>query len=359
MRTLRVNLPGREYDILIGKNFLDHVGEILKERFSPSKIVIVTDDNVNALYGIRVQNSMERAGFCVKLISLPPGEQTKCLEQLSYLYSEALSFSITRRDWIVALGGGVIGDLTGLMAATLLRGIPYIQIPTTLLAQVDSSVGGKVAIDVPQGKNLVGAFYQPKLVLMDTQALSTLSDRIFFDGMAEVIKYGLIADRTLFDTLYNCCGRKELSEKMEEIVYTCCDIKRRIVEQDEHDTGLRMLLNFGHTLGHVAEKEYRYETYTHGQAVAFGMYQISRIGEQMKITPPGTAKRIRSILEKFSLPCEIPLGKTIEKTLGLDKKNEGTNLNIILLSQIGKALIHKLPLSQFVLLVNDVLFHSE
>lgn len=354
MKTLRVNIPGREYDIIIDQNILDRAGEMIRERFSPSKIVVVTDDNVNALYGSRLTESLEAAGFRVKLISLPPGEQTKSLAQLSRLYSEALSFSITRRDMIIALGGGVIGDLTGLMAATLLRGIPFIQIPTTLLAQVDSSVGGKVAIDVEEGKNLVGAFYQPKLVLIDTETLRTLSDRIFYDGLAEVIKYGLIADRDLFDVLSRASGRKGLDGALGDIVFTCCDIKRQVVEQDEHDTGLRMILNFGHTLAHVAEKEYHYETYTHGQAVAFGMHQIARLGEQMGVTPAGTAEIIREMLEAYTLPTSIPLSGSIENTLGLDKKNEGSDINIVLLPEIGKATVHKMPLAEFVRQVKDL-----
>ena len=347
MKTLRVNLTGREYDILIENNLLCKIGELIKERFSPSKIFVVTDDNVNNLYGNTVTDSLKKSGFNVKLVSLTPGEQTKSLEQLSYLYSEALAFSITRSDMVIALGGGVIGDLTGLMAATLLRGIPFVQIPTTLLAQVDSSVGGKVAIDVKEGKNLVGAFYQPKLVIIDTKALDTLSDRIFFDGLAEVIKYGLIADEKLFSLLENYQSRSEISNNIDDIVYTCCDIKRKVVEEDEHDTGLRMILNFGHTLGHVVEKDYNYETYTHGQAVAFGMYIISKIGEKMKIMPNGTADRIHSIIKKFDLPYDIQLTGKISDTLGLDKKNEGSNINIVLLDKIGKAIIHKMPLTEF------------
>ncbi|MBR5156734.1 MAG: 3-dehydroquinate synthase [Clostridia bacterium] len=347
MKTLRVNLVGREYDILIEKNLLCKSGELIKERFSPSKIFIVTDDNVNAIYGSIVTESLKDSGFEVKLVSLTPGEQTKSLEQLSYLYSEALAFSMTRSDMVIALGGGVIGDLTGLMAATLLRGIPFVQIPTTLLAQVDSSVGGKVAIDVKEGKNLVGAFYQPKLVIIDTAALDTLSDRIFFDGLAEVIKYGLIADDMLFNKLENCQNRNDISKCIDDIVYTCCDIKRKVVEEDEHDTGLRMILNFGHTLGHVVEKNYNYETYTHGQAVAYGMYLISIIGEKMNVMQKGTADKICLMLKKFDLPYNIKLADKISDTLGLDKKNDGSNINIVLLDRIGKAIIHKMPLSEF------------
>lgn len=348
MKTLHVNLQDRGYDILIKKGLLADVGKHIKERFSPDKIFVVTDDNVNNLYGDQVVTALEKEGYTVKLISLSPGEQTKCMESLSYLYSEALSFSITRSDMVVALGGGVIGDLAGFMAATLLRGIPFVQIPTTLLAQVDSSVGGKVAIDVSEGKNLVGAFYQPKLVLIDTDVLCTLSDTVFSDGLAEVIKYGFIADRELFELLNSCKKREDVYKNIESIVYTCCDIKRRIVEQDEHDTGIRMILNFGHTLGHVAEKEYNYQTYTHGQAVAFGMHLITRIGEKIGLTPSGVSDSVTSILKKFNLPCSISLSDKIGETISHDKKSLGDDINIVLLSGVGQAFTHKMPVAEFV-----------
>ncbi len=348
MKTLHVNLQDRGYDILIKKGLLADVGKHIKERFSPDKIFVVTDDNVNNLYGEQVVTALEDEGYIVKLISLSPGEQTKCMESLSYLYSEALSFSVTRSDMVVALGGGVIGDLAGVMAATLLRGIPFVQIPTTLLAQVDSSVGGKVAIDVSEGKNLVGTFYQPKLVLIDTDVLSTLSDTVFSDGLAEVIKYGFIADRELFELLNSCKNREDVYKNIESVVYTCCDIKRRIVEQDEHDTGIRMILNFGHTLGHAAEKEYNYQTYTHGQAVAFGMHLITRIGEKMGLTPSGISNSVTSMLEKFDLPCSISLSDKIGETISHDKKSSGDDINIVLLSGIGKAFTHKMPVAEFV-----------
>ncbi len=347
MKTLRVNLIGREYDILIEKNLLAKTGELLRERFSPNKILVVTDDTVNALYGVKLIDSLRTQGFDTKLVSLPAGEETKSQTALSVLYSAAFAFSITRKDMIIALGGGVIGDLTGFLAATLLRGVPFVQIPTTLLAQVDSSVGGKVAINVPEGKNLVGAFYQPKLVIIDPEVLTTLSDRIFYDGLAEVIKYGLIADKDLFEKLMSCKKRKELMQAIDDIIYTCCNIKRAVVEDDEHDTGRRMILNFGHTLGHVVEKEYQYKTYTHGQAVAFGMVAISKIGEAMGITPLGISKQIQKIVSKFDLPEQIPLAGGMKNTLALDKKNEGEDINIVLLTEIGKAKVHKMPLDDF------------
>lgn len=354
MKVLHVTLPGKEYDILIEKNLLTSAGTLLRKRLAPSRAVVVTDETVNALYGDRVCDSIAAVGISVKRVVLPAGETTKCLEELSHIYSEALAFSVTRKDVIVALGGGVIGDLAGFAAATLLRGLPLVQIPTTLLAQVDSSVGGKVAIDVPEGKNLVGAFYQPKLVITDPDTLSSLSDRIFFDGLAEVIKYGLIADRKLFELLEGCQNREEICEHINDIIYTCCDLKRAVVEADELDTGLRMILNFGHTLAHVAEKQYHYETYTHGQAVAFGMVQIGKIGEKMGLTPQGTAKIIEKTVTRFKLPATIPLSDEIQSTLALDKKSMGNDINIVLLSEIGKAFTHKMPSAEFYRLVKEI-----
>ncbi len=354
MKKLTVNLTGREYEILIGSGLLDNIGTIIKSSFSPDKIVIVTDNNVNQLYGNDVRNKLMQAGFSVKLVSLAPGEQTKSLESLSRLYDEAFSFQITRSDMIIALGGGVIGDLAGFMAATVLRGVPFIQLPTTLLAQVDSSVGGKVAIDTPCGKNLVGAFYQPKLVVIDTDTLSTLSDRILFYGLAEVIKYGLIQDETLFNKLVFFDDRTDIEAYLEDIVYTCCDIKRRIVEEDELDTGLRMVLNFGHTIGHIVEKEYHYETYTHGQAVAYGMLSACQIGERLGTTPAGIADKLKDMLIKYHLPTDISLPNDIASTLMLDKKSTGSQIHIILLKAVGEVFVQKMGGQEFADLFNSV-----
>lgn len=354
MKSLTVNLTGKDYDILIGKSLLSSIGTLIKERFSPNKIVIVTDDTVNELYGNNVVENLQSEQFTVKLISLTPGEQAKSLDNLSFLYNEILSFGFTRSDLVIALGGGVIGDLTGFLAATLLRGVPFIQVPTTLLAQVDSSVGGKVAVNVPTGKNLVGAFYQPKLVIIDTNTLDTLSDRIFFDGLAEVIKYGLIQDKALFDKFNVFQSRADICKEIDDIIYRCCDIKRTIVEQDEFDTGLRMLLNFGHTIGHIVEKQYNFSTYTHGQAVAFGMCAISKMGELMGITPAGTASIIENIVQKFNLPTFIELKSEMKNTLGLDKKSQGTNIHIVLLDQIGNALTKKISIDDFIRQFNKI-----
>jgi 3-dehydroquinate synthase len=254
-----------------------------------------------------------------------------------------MSFGLTRTDGVVALGGGVVGDLAGFAAATILRGVSFVQIPTTLLAQVDSSVGGKVAIDLEAGKNLAGAFYQPKLVLMDPDALDTLPDGTFSDGMAEVIKYGCIWDREFFDFLAAHPSRSELRGHIEEVLYTCCDIKRQVVETDELDTGLRMILNFGHTIGHAFELAGHYETWTHGQAVSAGMTWAAQLGQTFGVTPAGTDEAIVSLTGAFGLPSDLPCSWSIlAEAVGLDKKSAGDSITLILLSQLGKCAPTKL-----------------
>ena len=347
MKQLHVNLSGgRDYDIFIENGLLGQSGEKIKEVYKGGRIAVITDSNVKPLYAQMVVRSLEKAGFLVKLIDFPAGEPSKNLDTVVSLYDALLNsepFPMTRGDLIVALGGGVTGDMVGFVAATLLRGIPFVQIPTTLLAQVDSSVGGKVAVDLKQGKNLAGVFYQPKLVLIDPETLSTLSDRVFFDGLSEVIKYGMIRDEKLFNLLESSSSREELLPYMEEIIRVCCDIKRIIVEQDEMDFGERMVLNFGHTLGHAFEKLGNYSTYMHGEAVACGMAAICEIGEQQGITPAGTAQRLKNMLSAYGLPVKaekVPQEMLIQ-TLAYDKKGSGSSITLVLCEQIGKAILHK------------------
>ena len=339
MRELTVALPGREYDIKIEKGLLDRAGESCRGVLPKTRrIAVVTDSNVAPLYLERVHKSLEGAGFAVCGITVPAGESSKSMEMLGQLYDQMLDFGLSRTDAVVALGGGVVGDLAGFAAATLLRGVDYVQIPTTLLAQVDSSVGGKVAIDLPAGKNLAGAFWQPRLVLMDPDCLDTLPDAVFFDGMAEVIKYGCIRDGAFFRLLLDCGGRAGLMEHIEQVLYTCCDIKRRVVLNDERDTGERMVLNFGHTVGHAFELAGHYETWTHGQAVAVGMLWAAALGERLSITPAGTGEDIRRALETYRLPTEISCPwQTVVEAVGLDKKRAGEGISFVLLTTLGRA----------------------
>ena len=251
-----------------------------------------------------------------------------------------LEAKISRSDLVIALGGGVIGDLAGFAASSYLRGVRLVQIPTSLLAQVDSSVGGKVAVDLPEGKNLVGAFYQPSLVLIDPLVLNTLKERFINDGMGEVIKYGCIKDADLFSTLESHSSFEDLKEELPAIITRCVDIKRMVVENDQFDTGERMLLNFGHTLAHTIEQHFHYQRESHGEAVAIGMYQITRIAEEKGLTPKGTADRIQQVLKTYGLPfeCGLTLG-TLTEAIALDKKNLNGNLNVILLHEIGDSYI--------------------
>lgn len=349
MEVLKVNIPGREYEIAIGSGLLKKSGETIRKISSAKKAAVVTDSNVGPLYAETLVKSLHDNGFMTTIITIPAGEKSKSAEMLMKLYDEMLDFGLTRTDLVIALGGGVVGDLTGYAAASLLRGIPYIQIPTTLLAQVDSSVGGKVAIDLPQGKNLVGAFNQPKAVIIDTECLKTLNPRVLSDGMAEVIKYGAIKDKNLFELLESIKTTKELFANIDKIIYNCCDIKRQVVEDDEFDTGGRMILNFGHTFGHAIEKQYNYETYTHGEAVGVGMIMACEYGEKIGLTKPGTAERMLKIIQNYHLPHEVEISKSeLAEAVAVDKKGDGSMINLILLNQIGDVVIKKTEKSDFV-----------
>ncbi len=335
---ISVELKENSYDILIENGILKKAGKQLKKRLPKSRTwMIVTDAHVNALYGDAVEASIREAGLNVSRFVLPPGEATKSLAKLEEVYHALCAAGISRGDGLLALGGGVIGDLAGFAAATYLRGIPFAQAPTSLLAQVDSAVGGKVAVDLPEGKNLVGNFYQPKLVLLDPEALNTLPDRVFADGMGEVIKYGCIRDAALFDLLVSTPGRAALMPHMTDIIAKCVAIKADIVSRDERDTGERMLLNFGHTLAHAIETLQSYAGLSHGEAVSVGMHLICRLAEAKGLTESGTADAIVRCLHAHSLPSLVSLGDT-QKLLDIlhrDKKNLGKSLFVVLLNKIG------------------------
>ena len=345
MKRLTVTLPGHSYDILIAPGLLLQAGERIRAVCPQAgTLFVVTDTNVGPLYGEAVRQSLEAAGSRVVLHTVPAGERSKNADQLSRLWEAMAHAGLTRTDAVIALGGGVVGDLAGFAAATVLRGVDFVQIPTTLLAQVDSSVGGKVAIDLAAGKNLAGAFWQPKLVLMDPNTLTTLPNAVFADGMAEVLKYGCIADRDFFQFLAARPERNSLMKDIDSILYTCCDRKRALVEQDERDTGERRLLNFGHTLGHAYEAAGHYETWTHGQAVAAGMVKAAELGERRGMTPPGVAETIAAACTALGLPTYIDCGKADYATaIGRDKKASGEDISLVLLTELGHAVTHKLP----------------
>ncbi len=348
MHTLTVPLPGREYDIFIQSGLLPGAGGHIRSLLPRArKAALVTDSNVAPLYGTTVADSLTQAGFQVETFVVPAGEESKCAAQLSDLWSSFARFGLTRTDLVVALGGGVVGDLAGFAAATILRGVSLIQIPTTLLAQVDSSVGGKVAIDLPEGKNLAGAFYQPRLVLMDPDTLNTLPDATFADGMAEVIKYGCIADRDFLDFLAQHPSRSAIMAHIVQVLHTCCRIKAEVVAEDELDTGRRMILNFGHTLGHAYELAGHYSAYTHGQGVAAGMVRAAELGISLGLTPAHLSGSIARLVQAFGLPTSIPCSPAdYAAAIGLDKKGAGNSLSLILLDRPGHAVAYPIQKEQ-------------
>lgn len=349
MRTLKVNLKENSYDIVIKKDLKDSFGYFIKNIFKGNKVSIITDDNLKDIYGDFVKKNIEAEGFLVDIISIKPGEKSKSFSTLPYIYNKLLDFNLTRSDLIVALGGGVVGDIAGFVASTFLRGISFVQIPTSLLAQVDSSVGGKVAVDLDRGKNLIGSFYHPKLVLIDPNMLGTLPEKYFNEGLGEVIKYGCIKSKKLFERLESFENKEDLKENIGDIIYECCNIKREVVEGDEKDLGERMILNFGHTLGHAIEQIYNYETYSHGEAVAMGMNMISKIAEDKLLTKKGTADRIEALLSKYGLNKSIKIRnkEAIKEAIKLDKKNLKGNLNVILLKDIGDSYIYSTDIEFF------------
>ena len=341
MKTITVH-ASFTYDILIENGIIDRCGDIIKKNTNAQKIAVITDDTVNDLYGERVENSLKEAGFDVVKYVFPHGESSKCADTLIKIYDFLCENSITRTDCLVALGGGVVGDITGFAAATFLRGMDFVQIPTTLLAQVDSSVGGKTAIDLKGGKNLVGSFKQPVCVICDPDVLRTLPPEIFSDGMGEVIKYGMIRDPELFDVIAEH-NRETVWNVLEDIIAKCISIKRDVVEADEFDTGERMILNFGHTLGHAIESYYHYETYSHGSAVAAGMCMMAD-----RTCDKETAERLRKCVQAYDLPVSVPADiKELVPLCGKDKKRAGGQLRFIVCRNIGKAEIHTMPFDSF------------
>lgn len=343
-----VDLKEHSYPIYIGRGMLSQAAERISEIYQGKKIMIISDDRVYSYYGERLKHILAEKFECHDIV-IPHGEPSKSIHILPGVYSQMLKTKISRTDLIVALGGGVVGDLAGFVAATYLRGIKFVQIPTSILAQVDSSVGGKVAVDLPEGKNLVGAFYQPQMVLIDPDVLDTLPERYVIDGMGEVIKYGCIKNAALFDELESCGSYEKLKERMTEVIAACVDIKRVVVENDEFDFGERILLNFGHTLAHAIEQYYHYERESHGEAVAIGMYQITRIAEEKGLTKEGSAERIRKVLESYGLPVEanIPMCELTD-AMKLDKKNLNNQLKVVLLREIGDSYVYPTDVGFFV-----------
>lgn len=329
------------YEVIIERGSIARCGEYISQVTKTRKAAVITDDTVGGLYADTVLASLKNSGFEVTAFTFPHGEQSKCLSVLGDIFDFLCESGLTRSDILIALGGGVVGDITGFAAACYLRGVDFVQIPTTLLAQVDSSVGGKTAIDIKGGKNLVGAFKQPALVICDSDTLKTLPQETLSDGMAEVIKYGMIRDEKLFELL-EAHDMTNIDTVMDEVVYTCIDIKRDVVEHDEFDRGERMILNFGHTLGHALEGWHHYTDYTHGMGVAAGMCLITD-----KFAPQ-LSERLKRCISAYKLPTgtDIPMSELLP-FCSKDKKREFSSISYIVCETVGKAEIRKTTVADF------------
>ncbi len=346
LEKINVSLAERSYPILIGSNFLDNFGQELSQLNFPKRIAVVSNPTVDNLYGSIIRVSLETAGFSPEQFNIPDGESFKSLETLQSIYDFLLENEFDRGCGLVALGGGVVGDIAGFSAATFLRGIPYVQVPTTLLAQVDSSVGGKTAVNHPLGKNLIGAFYQPEMVFIDIDTLNTLEHRDLSAGLAEVIKYGVISDSNFFcwleDNVTNLKNRKP-----ESIIYAVrrsCQIKAEIVALDEREGTVRAHLNYGHTFGHAIEKLAGYGQFKHGEAVSIGMIVAAKISARQGFCSQQDVQRLTDLLSAFDLPITPPDFSLTEYVGAMqkDKKIKQGVLTLVLNRGIGECFLHKI-----------------
>jgi len=339
MERVRVK-ASKQYDVLVESGCFENAGMLIKDVYKQGKIAIVTDDLVGSLYAEKLCKSLKNAGFSdVFIYSFPNGEKSKNSKTLIEITEFLAEKNLTRSDLLVALGGGVVGDITGFAASIYLRGIKFIQIPTTFLAAIDSSVGGKTAVNLSAGKNLIGAFYQPELVICDPKLFETLEEKYFDDGVAEAIKYGAIMDKDLFELF----EKGDMKESLEKIIVRCVELKNIVVSEDEFDTGIRQLLNFGHTLGHSVEKCSNFEI-THGHAVAIGMAIITKGSCALGITPEEDEQRLRKLIEKYSLPveCDFSDDQLYAPAIS-DKKRTFGDITVIVMEKIGKCVLHKIP----------------
>ena len=341
MRIVKVSLGNRSYDIKIGTGLLDRVGRECARLGLARRCTIISDRNVTPRYGKAAQEALAKAGFDAGLITIPAGETAKSLKVLESCYNQLAAQRLERKSFIVALGGGVVGDLAGFVAATYLRGVPFVQVPTTLLAQVDSSVGGKVGMNLKAGKNLVGAFHQPRLVLCDLSTLGSLPMREYRSGLAEVIKYGIIYDARLFALL-----ERELPKLLRRdprtlaaVVARCCEIKADVVRQDETESGLRAILNFGHTIGHALEAISHYGKYLHGEAITIGQVVAAKLSAQVLGLLGSEVERIDRLFQRAGLPTQLNLSAADKRkvllAMQLDKKVSAGQIKFVLARRIG------------------------
>ncbi len=371
MESITVHLGQRSYPVMIGSGVVSRLGPLLEKMnhlnhserrqgdssfergMTARRVAVVTDSNVAPHYRDPLLQSLTRAGYDPWVIVLPPGEQQKDLATLSLVYDKLIEGRIERRSPLIALGGGVVGDLTGFAAATFQRGVPFIQVPTTLLAQIDSSVGGKTAVNHPAGKNLIGAFYQPCLVLIDVDTLKTLPQREFVAGVAEVIKYGVILSPDLFALLEEQLDRLLGLDPvlLTSIIKTCCQLKAQVVEADEQEADYRAILNFGHTLGHAVESATGYERFLHGEAVAIGMAFAAKLSLQRGLCRAATRDRLVGLLQRAGLPVDIPpdiVEEHLRTGIGADKKVSAGKVKFVCLEQFGKTRFEVLSAAEIV-----------
>jgi len=340
MEKVSVKTPGRSYDIIIGRGILDEAGNLSLKSISSGKALIITDSTVDGLYSGKLADSLQASGFSVEKYVIPAGESSKNTENLLDIVNFLAENNFTRSDTVFALGGGVVGDIAGFAASVYLRGINFVQIPTTLLAAVDSSVGGKTAVNLPSGKNLMGAFYQPNMVICDYSVFDTLSEEIFRDGCAEVIKYAMIFDSDFLERL-----KLPIKNNIEEVIKRCVSIKSHIVEMDEKDNAERQLLNFGHTFGHAIEKCSGYSI-SHGKAVAIGMAMITRASVKKEFCTPECLSALMELLNAFELPCSTEFSvDELYKVLLSDKKRKGDKINLVVPEKAGRCVLKKFPVA--------------
>ena len=337
----------RSYDIVIGRGILAGLGEFVRPLLGDCRLAVLTDSNVDAFYGSAIMDNLQAAGYNACKYVIPAGEASKCADNLLAFLNFMAGEQLTRSDAVVAFGGGVVGDLGGLSASLYLRGVKYVQVPTTLLAAVDSSVGGKTAIDIPAGKNLVGSFYQPSLVCCDTALMDTLHPNIYRDGCAEVIKYGMILDAELYKTLHTQPFDREA------VVARCVEIKRNVVQQDEFDNGVRGLLNFGHTFGHAIEKLSDFGV-SHGEAVAKGMVIAARIAPLCGLCDVADGLSALLVQYGFDISCPYSAQQVYDALLS-DKKRRGGKISVVLPRAVGDCVLHDMPVEELNMLLSKVI----
>ena len=344
---MEIVLPEKSYEIIVKRHGLESVGDWIASLWKNKKIAIISDEHVFPIYGEKILQQLKNYEVCH--YAVPAGENSKSLDMANKLYEFLADEQFTRSDAVIALGGGVVGDLASFVASTYMRGIAFVQIPTSLLAQVDSSIGGKTAVNSSKAKNMIGTFAQPDGVLIDPETLTTLPELRVREGIAEIIKCGAISDASLWKDLEELTGIQDLLVHSEAIILKALNVKKTVVEEDEFDNGSRLLLNFGHTIGHAIENTAGYGEISHGEAVAIGMVKISETAEEKNLSPTGLTDQIIAMNRKYQLPVAYQPwdAEKFYTAITHDKKARGDSLNIVLLKEIGKAYIQKIKLTEF------------